>query len=68
MLLTLSNWLLLAMSFIALALQFAPVRGDADFESVKVLMTEDSSGRAGDPPEKYWRESKQSFTIKGSHY
>ncbi len=37
-------------------LQCAWVRGDADFESVRVLMTEDSSGKGGDPKEKYWRE------------
>jgi len=38
------------------AFQCAWVRGDADFESVRVLMTEDSSGKGGDPKEKYWRE------------
>ena len=35
----------------------ALVRGDADFESVRVLMTQDSSGKGGDPKDKYWRES-----------
>lgn len=37
------------------ALQCALVRGDADFESVRVLMTHDSSGKGGDPEAKYWR-------------
>lgn len=50
-------WLALALVFLALALQCAHVRGDADFESVRVLMTEDSSGKGGDPKEKYWRKS-----------
>lgn len=60
MLLRLRNWLSLAPSLIALVLlQCAPVCGDADFESVRVLMKEDSSGRAGDPPGKYWRKYKQ---------
>ncbi|KAL8826733.1 MAG: hypothetical protein Q9191_003616 [Dirinaria sp. TL-2023a] len=39
------------------ALQYLPIRGDADFESVRVLMTQDSSGKGGDPKEKYWHES-----------
>ncbi|KAG6991260.1 switch 2 [Physcia stellaris] len=50
-------WFALALVFLALALQCAQVRGDADFESVRVLMTEDSSGKGGDPKEKYWHES-----------
>ena len=49
-------WLALALVLLTLALQCAPVRGDADFESVRVLMTEDSSGKGGDPKEKYWRK------------
>ena len=32
------------------------VNGDADFASVRVLMTHDSSGKKGDPKGKYWRK------------
>ena len=49
-------WLTLAVVFLTLALQCAFVRADADFESVRVLMTQDSSGKGGDPKEKYWRK------------
>jgi len=68
MLLRLRNWLSLAPSLIALVLQCAPVCGDADFESVRVLMKEDSSGRAGDPPGKYWRQYQHFFFLKDSHH
>lgn len=51
-----TSWLTLAVVFLALALQCAEVKGDADFESVRVLMTKDSSGKGGDPKNKYWRE------------
>lgn len=56
MILRASSWLTVAVVILALALQCALVVGDADFESVRVLMTEDSSGKGGDPKEKYWRE------------
>ena len=37
-------------------LQPGPARGDADFNSVRVRLDyQDSSGRGGDPPGKYWR-------------
>ncbi|KAI4124846.1 MAG: hypothetical protein LQ338_004600 [Usnochroma carphineum] len=52
-----TSWLSLAVVFLTLALQCAEVKGDADFESVRVLMTEDSSGKGGDPKDKYWHES-----------
>ncbi|KAL9584198.1 MAG: hypothetical protein Q9212_002263 [Teloschistes hypoglaucus] len=57
MILRVSSWLTVAVILLALALQCALVVGDADFESVRVLMTEDSSGKGGDPEEKYWHES-----------
>lgn len=50
------GWLALALLFLALALQCALVQGDADFESVRVLMVKDSSGKGGDPKDKYWRK------------
>lgn len=50
------SWQTLAVFFFTWALQCAGVKGDADFESVRVLMTTDSSGKSGDPKEKYWRE------------
>ncbi|KAL9615357.1 MAG: hypothetical protein Q9167_000185 [Letrouitia subvulpina] len=50
-------WLSLALLLVALGLNGALVRGDADFESVRVRMTKDSSGKGGDPKEKYWRLS-----------
>lgn len=50
-----TSWLTLVVIFLALALKCAEVKGDADFESVRVLMTEDSSGKGGDPKDKYWR-------------
>lgn len=67
MLLRLRNWLSRAPSLLALVLQCARVQGDADFESVRVLMKEDSSGRAGDPPGKYWRKYKHFLFFKDSH-
>ncbi|KAL8695074.1 MAG: hypothetical protein Q9218_000352 [Villophora microphyllina] len=57
MILRASSWLPFALVVLALALQCALVQGDADFESVRVLMTQDSSGKGGDPEEKYWHES-----------
>ena len=59
----LSSWLSLATPLIALVLLCAPVRGDASFESVRVLMKEDSSGRIGDPPGKYWRKLQLSSLL-----
>ena len=50
-------WLSSLLFLIGLALQCLPVDGDADFESVRVRMTKDFSGRRGDPVGKYWRES-----------
>ena len=41
------------------------VNGDADFESVRVLMMQDSSGRGGDPKEKYWRKFIQLGMFRG---
>ena len=32
------------------------VRGDADFESVRVALDRDHSGKGGDPKEKYFRK------------
>ncbi|KAL8713351.1 MAG: hypothetical protein Q9220_002550 [cf. Caloplaca sp. 1 TL-2023] len=58
MILKATQWIHFAVVLLlALALPCAYVQGDADFESVRVLMTEDSSGKAGDPIEKYWHES-----------
>ena len=53
----LSNWLSVATFLLGVVLQHSLVQGDADFESVRVLLKEDSSGRHGDPPGKYWRKS-----------
>ena len=50
------GWLTLALVVLALTLQCALVQGDADFESVRVLMVKDSSGKGGDPKDKYWRK------------
>ncbi|KAL9031682.1 MAG: hypothetical protein Q9196_000315 [Gyalolechia fulgens] len=54
-----TSWSTLVVVFlaVALALNCAEVKGDADFESVRILMTEDSSGKDGDPRTKYWHES-----------
>ena len=41
------------------------VNGDADFESVRVLMMQDSSGKGGDPKEKYWRKLIQFNLFRG---
>ena len=61
-------WLALAVVFLILALQCALVRADADFESVRVLMTHDSSGKGGDPKEKYWRKWRIPVTLATSIY
>ena len=59
MILRATSWLTIAVVSLTLALQCAEVKADADFESVRVLMTEDSSGKRGDPKEKYWRRLGQ---------
>ena len=53
------NWLSSLLLLFTLALQCFPVDGDADFESVRVRLTKDWSGRRGDPKHKYWRESEE---------
>lgn len=63
MILSGTSCLTLALVFLALALQCAEVRGDADFESVRVLMTKDSSGKGGDPKEKYWRKHESGSLV-----
>ena len=40
--------------FIALLLPVVVV-GDADFESVRISLSKDHSGKAGDPKEKFFR-------------
>jgi hypothetical protein len=40
------------------------VDGDADFESVRVRMTKDFSGRQGDPKAKYWREWENAMHFR----
>ena len=47
----------LALAFTTLLLQYSPVKGDADIESVRIHHGyEDMSGRGGDPKAKYWRK------------
>ena len=54
----------LALTFTALLLQYCPVRGDADIESVRIHHDyEDMSGRGGDPKAKYWRK----YNVPTSH-
>lgn len=49
-------WLSLALAFIVALLQYGPVNGDADIESVRIHHDyKDMSGRGGDPKAKYWR-------------
>ncbi|KAI4165953.1 MAG: hypothetical protein LQ342_000384 [Letrouitia transgressa] len=50
-------WVSLALLLVALGFNGVLVRGDADFESVRVRMTKDSSGKGGDPKEKYWHKA-----------
>ena len=58
MLIRLLYWLSLAISLICVTLlDQAIVNGDADFESVRVRLNKDHSGKRGDPKEKYFRES-----------
>lgn len=50
------SWLSLALAFTAALLQYGPVKGDADIESVRIHHDyQDMSGRGGDPKAKYWR-------------
>ena len=50
-------WLSLALSLVCVGLfENVVVRGDADFESVRVRLNKDHSGKRGDPKEKYFRE------------
>ena len=53
-----TRWSIWFLYIAGLALNYCAwiVKGDADFESVRVLMTHDSSGKVGDPKGKYWRE------------
>ncbi|MCJ1434511.1 hypothetical protein MMC27_003880 [Xylographa pallens] len=51
-------WLSLAISLVCLGLlETVVVNGDADFESVRVRLNKDHSGKRGDPKEKYFHES-----------
>jgi hypothetical protein len=54
MILRSARWLSLAIS--GLALLPTLVRADADFESVRISLLRDRSGKGGDPKEKYFRE------------
>lgn len=63
MILSRTVWQIFAFVFLTLALQCAEVKGDADFESVRVLMTKDSSGKGGDPKDKYWRKSVEQLSL-----
>lgn len=49
-------WLSLLVLLVAWAFHGTVVRGDADFDSVRVRMAKDHSGKAGDPKGKYWRK------------
>ena len=52
-----SSWLSPAILFTALLLQYGPVKGDADIDSVRIHYGyKDMSGRGGDPKAKYWRK------------
>ena len=55
MLYSLVHWLPLAICIIALVYDGSVVQADADFESVRVSLKKDRSGKAGDPVEKYFR-------------
>ena len=46
------TWLALLVCFFSWPLTIA----DADFQSVRVGLEKDWSGKAGDPPQKYFRE------------
>ena len=52
------SWSLIPLTISALSLfqQSVLVSGDADFESVRTRLTRDHSGKAGDPPGKYFRK------------
>ena len=65
MLIRLLYWLSLAISLVCLGLlETVVVNADADFESVRVRLTKDHSGKRGDPKEKYFRESLSSCFDK----
>ena len=49
-------WLSIALALTVALLQYGPVKGDADIESVRIHHDyQDMSGRGGDPAAKYWR-------------
>lgn len=56
MLLPLRPWTLLVIPLLCLRLHHVLVAADADFESVRVGLTSDHSGKLGDPKEKYFRK------------
>ena len=57
MLYPLVHWLPLAVFLLGFVYDGSVVHADADFESVRVSLKEDRSGKAGDPIEKYFRQS-----------
>lgn len=50
-------WLCLFVSLLALVSERSTVKADADFESVRVNLVEDHSGKGGDQSEKFFHES-----------
>ncbi|MCJ1476226.1 hypothetical protein MMC13_004892 [Lambiella insularis] len=57
MLLRFLSWLSLVLSLLAVILDNIAVNADADFESVRVKLAKDHSGKSGDPKGKYFHES-----------
>ena len=57
MLIQFLHWLSLAVALLCIGLfDQVGVHGDADFESVRMRLNKDHSGKRGDPKEKYFRE------------
>ena len=61
MLLRLLSYLLLLIPLVCSPFEQLFVHADADFESVRVRLNRDHSGKAGDPKEKYFRQ--YSFSL-----
>ena len=64
MLLRILYWLSLAIFFIW---DRPLVKGDADFESVRVALDRDHSGKGGDPKEKYFRGFLMFLSLAAWH-